>query len=233
METGKNKLLYIISLAVLLAGASCINDLDTLPLDQDVVTSEDVYSNPENYKSVLAKLYAGLAVSGQEGPAGNNDLSGLDEGFGQYLRAYWYAQELPTDEAVIAWNDGNLRNYQETNWSSNNEFIANMYYRIFYQISLCNEFLRETTPDKLDERNITGELRNETERYRNEARFLRALSYWHAIDMFGNVPFVTEEDAVGSFFPEQISRADLFTFLENELREIETLLSPPQQIEYG
>lgn len=233
METGKNKLLYIISLAVLLAGASCINDLDTLPLDQDVVTSEDVYSNPENYKSVLAKLYAGLAVSGQEGPAGNNDLSGLDEGFGQYLRAYWYAQELPTDEAVIAWNDGNLRNYQETNWSSNNEFIANMYYRIFYQISLCNEFLRETTPDKLDERNITGELRNETERYRNEARFLRALSYWHAIDMFGNVPFVTEEDAVGSFFPEQISRADLFTFLENELREIETLLAPPQQIEYG
>ncbi len=219
--------------AVLIAFTSCINDLNTVPLDKDVVTAEDVYSNPNNYINVLAKLYAGLAVSGQQGPAGSNDLSGLDEGFGQYLRAYWYAQELPTDEAIIAWNDGNLRNYQETNWSSNNEFIANMYYRIFYQISLCNEFIRETTGEKLDDRGISGNARTDIELFRSEARFLRALSYWHAIDMFGSVPFITEEHAVGSFSPEQISRADLFTYIENELLEIESQLSPPGQIAYG
>jgi hypothetical protein len=221
MKTKRYSKLTAAFIAVIFTFTSCINDLDTVPLDKDVVTSEDVYSNPTNYFNVLAKLYAGLAVSGQQGPDGNNDLSGLDEGFGQYLRAYWYAQELPTDEAVIAWNDGNLRNYQEMNWSSNNEFISNMYYRIFYQISLCNEFIRETSPEKLDGRGIEGNIRTDIELFRNEARLLRALSYWHAIDMFASVPFVTEEDAVGSFFPEQISRADLFTYIENELLEIE------------
>ena len=113
MKTKIYNIFIAVGLVVLVAFSSCINDLDTTPLDKDVVTSGDVYANPENYKGVLAKLYAGLAVSGQEGPAGMNDLSGLDEGFGQYLRAYCYAQELPTDEAVIAWNDGNLRDYQE------------------------------------------------------------------------------------------------------------------------
>lgn len=233
MKTKRYLILYAAFIMVMLMFTSCVNDLDTIPLDEDVVTSEDVYANPNNYINVLAKLYAGLAVSGQEGPAGNNDLSGLDEGFGQYLRAYWYAQELTTDEAVIAWNDGNLRNYQEMNWGSNNEFISNMYYRVFYQISLCNEFIRETAPGKLDERGIEGSTRTDIELFRNEARFLRALSYWHAIDMFGSVPFVTEEDAVGSFFPEQISRAGLFTYIENELLEIESLLMAPGQVDYG
>jgi hypothetical protein len=230
MKTKNFKIVSAVVLALLFAITSCVNDLDTLPLDPDVVTSEDVYSKGENYKHVLAKLYAGLAVSGQQGPAGNNDLSGLDEGFGQYLRAYWYAQELPTDEALIAWNDGNLRDYHETDWSANNEFVSNMYYRVFYQIALTNEFIRETAPEKLDERGIEGDIRSDIELFRAEARFLRALSYWHAIDMFANVPFVTEEDAVGAFFPEQISRPDLFAYIESELLEIESLLETPARM---
>jgi hypothetical protein len=233
MNTKIYKIFSVLVLAALIVLTSCTQDLDTVPLDKDELTSEDVYANPDNYINVLAKLYAGLAVSGQQGPAGNNDLSGLDEGFGQYLRAYWYAQQLPTDEALIAWNDGNLRDYHDMDWSSNNEFISNMYYRIFYQISLTNEFIRETSPEKLDSRGIEGSTRTNIELFREEARFLRALSYWHAIDMFGSVPFVTEEDAVGAFFPEQISRADLFAYIESELLDIESKLSGPGQVEYG
>ena len=233
MNTRIFKKLSVFAIAAVLAFTSCVNDLDTLPLDKDVVTSEDVYAKPENYKGVLAKLYAGLAVSGQQGPAGMNDLSGLDEGFGQYLRAYWYAQQLPTDEALIAWNDGNLRDYHDMDWSSNNEFVSNMYYRVFYQISACNEFIRETTPEKLSDRGIDGSIRTDIEMYRAEARFLRALSYWHAIDLFGSVPFVTEEDQVGAFFPEQISRADLFNYVESELLEVEGMLGNAGDMEYG
>lgn len=233
MKTRKYIILSVFVFAALFAFTSCTQDLDTVPLDPDVVTSEDVYAKPENYINVLAKLYGGLAVSGQQGPAGANDLSGLDEGFGQYLRAYWYAQQLPTDEALIAWNDGNLRDYHDIDWSSNNEFVSNMYYRVFYQISLCNEFIRETTDAKLSERGIEGTNRTDIELYRAEARFLRALSYWHALDMFANVPFVTENDQVGSFFPEQISRANLFDYVEGELLEIENMLTPAGQVEYG
>jgi hypothetical protein len=233
MNTRIYQKISVFVIIAITALTSCVNDLDTLPLDKDVITSVDVYAKPENYKGVLAKLYAGLAVSGQQGAAGMNDLSGLDEGFGQYLRAYWYVQELPTDEAVLGWNDGNLRDYHDMDWTSNNEFISNMYYRVFYQISLCNEFIRESAPEKLAERGIPEASQTEIALFREEARFLRALSYWHALDLFGNVPFVTEEDKVGAFFPEQISRADLFKYVETELLAIESKLTAPGQIEYG
>ena len=233
MNTKYLKILSVTVFAVLLASISCTKDLNTIPIDKDVVTSATVYNNPASYKQVLAKLYAGLAVSGQEGPHGNNDLSGLDEGFGQYLRAYWYAQELPTDEAIIAWNDGNLRDYHEQDWSSANEFITNMYYRVFYQISLCNEFIRESTDTKLDERSISEADKTNIQGYRAEARFLRALSYWHALDLFGSVPFVTEKDEVGVFLPKQINRTDLFNYIESELKDIENDLPAPGTNEYA
>jgi hypothetical protein len=233
MNTRIYQKLSVFASVILIAFASCVNDLNTLPLDKDVVTSEDVYSKPENYIHVLAKLYAGLAVSGQQGPAGMNDLSGLDEGYGQYLRAYWYAQELPTDEAIMAWNDKTLRDYHDMDWTSNDPFIFNMYSRIFYQVALCNEFIRESAPEKLASRGIPEASRTEIALFREEARFLRALSYYHALDLFGSVPFVTEKDMVGAFFPQQISRADLFKYVETELLDVESKLSAAGQAEYG
>jgi hypothetical protein len=229
----KNKTKYLLTavLAFMIAFTGCIGDLDTLPLDKDVVTSEDVYKNPANYKMVLAKLYAGLALSGQQGPAGMGDISGLDEGFGQYLRGYFYHQQLPTDEAVIGWNDATLRDFHDMDWTSTDGFTAAFYYRVFYQISAANEFIRETTPEKLSERGIAET--QEIKEFRAEARFLRALSYWHAIDIFGTVPFVTENDKVGAFFPQQISRTDLFNYLESELLEIEGMLKDARANEYA
>ena len=122
---------------------------------------------------------------------------------------------------------------RDRNWDANDVFINAFYSRIFYQISLCNEYLRETTDAKLDARGVTGDLRTQIGFYRAEARFLRALSYWHAMDHFGNVPFVTENDVVGAFFPQQISRADLFTYVESELKAIEGSLVAPRANEYG
>ncbi|MCD4789856.1 MAG: RagB/SusD family nutrient uptake outer membrane protein [Bacteroidales bacterium] len=217
----------------LLVFSSCLKDLDTVPIDPDQVTAATVYDDPASYKQVLAKLYAGLAVTGQEGPSGMGDISGIDEGFGQYLRGYWYHQELTTDEAVISWDDQTIKDLHWQTWGSSDVFIANFYYRIFYQISLCNEFIRETTDEKLDDRDVTGDLRTDIEFFRAEARFLRALSYWHALDLFGNVPFVTEDDEVGAFFPEQIQRPALYAYIEGELKAIEGLMIDARQNEYG
>ena len=183
--------IYILLLAAFIIGlSSCVKDLNTEPLDRDEITSASVYENASNYYLVLAKLYAGLAVSGQQGPHGMPDISGIDEGFGQYLRGYWYAQEFTTDEAVISWNDQTIKDYHWQTWNSSDVFITAFYYRIFYQITVCNEFIRETSDEKLDERGVTGGLRTEIGQYRAEARFLRALSYYHALDLFGNVPFL-------------------------------------------
>ena len=230
----KNGFLVAVStfaLSILLSG--CFKDLDTIPIDEDIITSEVVYDDPDSYRKVLAKLYAGLSVTGQQGPAGDSDIEGIDEGFGQYLRMLWYHQELSTEEAVIGWNDQTIKDFHEQDWLSTDGFIFAMYSRIFYQIPICNEFLRETTEEKLNDRGVGPALRDEIAQFRTEARYLRALSYWHALDLFRNVPFVTEQDQVGAFFPEQIQAPELFDFIESELLEIEGTITAPRTNEYG
>jgi starch-binding outer membrane protein, SusD/RagB family len=227
------KILMIGTIVTLFTLTSCLKDLDTVPQDKDIILADELFNDPAAYKQVLAKIYAGLAISGQQGPAGLPDISGIDEGFSQYLRQYWLAQEVTTDEAVIGWADGSLPDYHEHDWTASNEFITALYNRIIYQITSCNAFLRETTDGKLSARGVNDQLRAEIEVYRSEVRFLRALSYFHAIDLFGNFPFVTEEDEVGFFYPEQIKRPDLFNFIESELLAIENSLVAPKSNEYA
>jgi starch-binding outer membrane protein, SusD/RagB family len=228
MKNIKNIILLSLTLGFVFF-ESCTKDLDRK--DPYNITSDTVYSDAANYRSLLAKIYAGLALTGNQGPSGKGDIAGIDEGFSSYLRNYYYAQELTTDEAVIGWNDGTIKDFHNMRWSSNDDFLKAMYYRIFFQIALCNEFIRETTDEKLTSRNLSGD--NNIKSYRAEARFLRVLSYWHALDMFGNVPFLTDKDPLGAFLPPQTNRSDLFNYIEKELKEIETILADPKVNEYG
>ncbi|MBW3546062.1 MAG: RagB/SusD family nutrient uptake outer membrane protein [Bacteroidetes bacterium] len=211
---------------------ACLDDLDLTP--QNEFTSESLYADFNNYKSVLAKLYGGYSLTGQQGPAGNGDVQGIDEGTSSYIRTLWMLQELPTDEAKLAWvNDPGVSPLNTITWTSSNDLTRAMYYRIFYQFTLAIEFIRETSDAKLTERGITDTNLALAKTYRAEARFLRALSYWHALDLYGNVPFTTEEAGIGTFFPEQIQRADLFDYVESELLAVEEELVEARQNEYG
>lgn len=222
--------LYKTLFAVLIICLGACTDLDVPP--ENRATADVVLTTPESYKQFLAKLYAGLATTGQEGPAGNGDVGGIDEGFSQYIRNYWKVQELSTDEAVIGWGDEGIRDFHAHNWTSQNQFIAGFYYRAYYQIALANEFLRETTEGKLIERGIGDALKAEVTVFRAEARFLRALSYWHLLDLFRNVPFVTEASPT-TVNPSQVPPVELFDFIETELLEIESGVSGEQLIDAG
>jgi hypothetical protein len=211
---------------------SCADRLDLQPEDERLV-GDAAFEDPASYEQFLGKLYAGISLSGQEGPAGSPDLAGLDEGFSNYLRLYWKMQELTTDEALIAWNDGTIQDLHGQVWTSGNEFIRTMYSRIMYQVALCNEFLRQTTDAKLDGRGVSSDLRTEIQVYRAEARFMRALTYWHAMDLFANPPFVTETDPIGAFLPPQIQRSDLFDYIESELLNTLDAMAPARQHVYG
>lgn len=228
-----NKIYSLCLLIGIVLFTSCLDDLNTVPLDEDIISSATVFDDSESYKQFLAKLYAGLAVTGQQGPDGQSDISGLDEGFGQYSRGYWYHQEFPTDEAVVGWADQTIKDFHDQDWDANDGFIKAFYSRIYFQVAMCNEFLRETSDEKLDDRGVDATLKSEIGVFRAEARFLRALSYWHALDLYRNVPFVTEDDPVGGFLPEQTSANALFEYLESELKEIEGTLLAPQSNELG
>lgn len=218
------KFLSIAFAAILFAAmtVSCTKDLDVEPIDPNQLTSTVVFDKPESYKYALAKLYASFSVSGQRGPSGLPDIAGIDEGFGNYLRQYWNAQELSTDEAVIAWNDQTIKDFHWQTWAPNDVFIGAIYSRIFFTVALSNELIRATA----------GKTEADMIRYNAEARFVRALAYYHALDLFGNPPFVTEADLPGAFFPQQTNPVDLFNYIESELLAIESSLGAPR-FEYG
>ena len=140
----------IIIFSLLLAGlsvSSCKKQLNQAP--KYGLNAEVVYSDPTNYIKVLAKLYAGLSMTGNQGPAGQADIAGIDEGFSAYVRVLWNLQELPTDEAICGWNDHGIPELNKSQWNAENVWVKGMYYRIYYQITLCNEFIWQARDEKL------------------------------------------------------------------------------------
>ena len=202
-----------ISVALAFGLGSCVGDLEVTPIDENIVLPEDVLNTQAAFESLLAKCYQGLCCSSSFGPNGSADMDGIDGGFGQYIRALINMEELSTDVVTCCWNDGNIADIHNLCWNSSNEFSLSMYYRIYYQISLCNEFIRQSKKAQFE--GYTNKAA-----YIAEARALRLLSYYHAIDMFGNVPFATEENSVGSEGPDQIERASLFDWMETEATEL-------------
>lgn len=218
-------------LLVLVLIQACNKKLDLRPTND--VTAETVYSTPAGYKQVLAKVYAAFALTGNQGPAGNGDVQGIDEGFSDFFRLFWKAQELSTDEAVIAWGDVGIQDFHNMNWTSNNSFLTGLYYRCLYQITLCNDFIRESADDKLSSRGITGADADNIRQYAREARYLRAFQYWVLMDLFGKPPFVTETSVIGGAPPPQATRSQIFNYIESELKAIEPNMPAPRTNEYG
>ena len=197
------------------------------------VTSQQVYSTTAGYTQAMAKVYGAFALTGNQGPAGSADIAGIDEGTSDFFRLYWYAQELPTDEAVIAWGDPGVPDLHQMNWSSSNVILTGLYERCMYQITLANEFIRQSSDANLSSRGISGSDATTIRYYNAEARFLRAYQYSVLMDLFANPPFVTDANAVGSVIPPQTTRAALFSYIESELKAIDPLMVAPRQNQYG
>jgi hypothetical protein len=219
-----------VAAALVMIPAAC-TDVTLVP--QGTVTSGVIFNDPASYQAYLAKIYGGLAVSGQQGPAGKGDINGIDEGFSQYIRLYWQMQELPTDEAIIAWNDAGVQELNTQLWGSSNQFLGAMYYRVLLQATLANDFLIQTSDEKLASRGVSATLKSTIQGYRAEARFLRALSYWHGMDLFGRIPLVTEADFGSTTPPQQATRQQIFDFIVSELNAVRPSLPAAGHGQYG
>ncbi len=204
-------LISLLSSSALLT--SCVGDLDVKPIDPNV-TTEFVQDD------VFAKIYASMSLTGQQGPAGDRDVMGIDEGVSGFYRVIWNLNELPTDEAVCSWGDTGIPEMNFMRWSSSHNQVEGLYDRLYYDITLCNHFL-ERTAGLTDDKSV---------KQRAEARFMRALNYFYLLDFFGNVPFT---EVVSTDLPKQIKRADLYAYVLKELQECETDMYDSQQAPYG
>ncbi|HZE85510.1 MAG TPA: RagB/SusD family nutrient uptake outer membrane protein, partial [Puia sp.] len=228
-------LLAIITIAALATSPGCTKKLDLVPTN--AITASKAYSTPAGYKEGLAKVYAAFALTGNTGGTGSPDIPTQiisDEGNSDFLRLYFNLQELTTDEAGWTWqNDAGIQGLHEMSWSSINPIVDGLYYRSFFQITLANDFINQSSDASLSSKGIKGADADNIRNYRAEARLLRAYQYWVLMDLFANPPFATEKDAIGSFIPKQIARKDLFAYIESELKAIDAGLKAPKTNEYG
>ncbi len=205
----------LLTLAGLAVFTSCVKDLDTLPLNRTEPIDEYVYGNSEQaYLEGLSRLYFQFV---------SNDLTDLqmtDGGASELMRAFWSVQETTADAVKCSWeNDSWVRELNTNTWSGvQNDAIYAVYVRTLQGIGFVNEYLRQTSADRLAARGVSPELSARISGYRAEARFIRAYLYWMALDCFGSVPFTTENSPFGgAYFPKQASRTAIYDYCVSEL----------------
>ena len=225
------KILYgmVMGTAVLTGATGCISDLDQYP--QTETTSKDVYTTLANYEAVLGKIYAAMVTSGQGKGGDNKDMeSVLNQGDGfDYMRMFWNMQECGTDEVASTWLTGEqTTGLTYLSWDANDAWVSDMYYRIYYNIALCNEFLRNANAAS-----FSGAEGTKMTEYKAEVRFMRALFYFHALDLYRYIPMVTENDPVGSYIPPRSTPQQTFDYIESELKDCVSDLLPASSCPYG
>lgn len=183
--------------------SSCTKDLDVTPIDPSTTMVADE-------PALFTKCYANMALQGQTGANGDCDIDGLDGGTAGFVRQLFNANELTTDEAICAWGDPGIPDFNFNEWGDRHPMLQGFYYRLYTGIAYCNHYLEV----------CAGVDATRTA----EVRFLRALYYYHLMDCFGNVPFAT---ALMSTSPEQIQRAELFKWIEQELLEVKGQMMEP------
>jgi len=207
-------LLPVAALTLTLGLTSCVGDLDVDP------TIDKSTSMEFDRDGVFTKIYANMALTGQVGPAGDQDIADIDEGTSDFFRQIWNMNELTTDEAICSWGDPGIPEYNFNTWDASHGMITCEYYRLLFGITMANSFLSQTE----------GDTDAETVKMRAEVRFLRALYYTYAIDFFGNVPFVT---SVSSANAPQGSRESVYSFIESELNDCVKDMAEPKTNTYG
>jgi hypothetical protein len=184
-------------------GLTSCDYLDVTPIDPNSVMVPD---EPALY----SKCYATMALAGQTGADGDCDIDRLDGGTTGFVRQMWNLNELVTDEAICAWGDPGIPEFNFNTYDASHPMVEGFYNRLYASIAYCNHYL-----DVCAGADATREA---------EVRFLRAMYYYFLMDCFGNVPFATK---LMSTPPEQIQRAELFKWIEEELLAVKDQLLAP------
>lgn len=197
----KNIIPVAVGVVLGLGAVSCADELDQRITDPQTNTTLD-------HTGLLAKIYGNLTLTGVTGGAGNADMAQFDEGNSSFYRRIFEANELCSDECIWTWQDNaGIPELTNLSWNSSHGYNELTYYRIMYNITLCNFYLDETegTTD-------TQVLQN-----RAEVRFIRALHYYYFMDLYGRAPF---KEHFNEDLPVEKTRAEVFAYVESELKAI-------------
>ena len=137
----KSFIKYIVPSAALFLGlgmTSCSSDLDIDPIDPNLTTGDKISSD-----ALLNKCYANFAVAGNGGANGDCDIDGLDGGTTGFIRQLFNSNELTTDEAICAWGDDGIENFNTSMPDASHPMLAGLYNRLYVGITYCNQYLQD------------------------------------------------------------------------------------------
>lgn len=215
-----NNRTIILMLLLSIVFFSCTKDLNKQPTNG--ITESSQYQTVAGYKQELATVYGSLVYTPTS--TGSNG----------FLRDLWDMQEYPTDEAVSTWNDdGNVAIYHSLSWSADLPAVTRVYTDMLNTITLANSFIIEASDNNIASHGFSATDAATIRQYKAEARFLRAYSYAVLMDEYGNPPFATDTTLAAGSTPKQITRANLFSYIEGELKAIDTILASPATNEWG
>ena len=168
------KILVNISLAMLAVGGmtSCSDILDK---EVDLTyTDENIYSNYDRTRGVLANAYTYLP----DAFAGYTD--------GQFRAA---SRDCMTDNAISYWNVHYYHSVLNDSYDAKNHWFAENYWSNDLKgIRVCNDFISKARESVIGNAEKSGDDNKLCDRYKAEARFIRAILHFDMIGYFGAVP---------------------------------------------
>lgn len=213
------KKLYIYIIFPLIVLSSCRGFLEEN--FKDGITEEQIAGNlNELYIHSVATLYNNIG--------GYKDSEGI-QGTG---RGIYDLNTFTTDEAIMPtrgtdWYDGGFwQGLYLHDWGTNNSSILATWEYLYKSVMLCNESILRIN----DYAMMKGS--DGTESLMAEVRALRALFYYHLMDLFGRVPLVKETGNEKSV-SVQSERSELFRFVVSELQESIPLLADERSNFHG
>jgi len=194
------KIFTIATLAVLTLGGCTKLDVDV----ESQLTSENFPSSQAAFVAATGTIYQKFTRN--------------------YGVGVWWTLELPTDEAIITarnggyYDQGKYISLHKHSWTAADPSVQSSWEWGYAGISDCNRVLN------LLEKSADSELKT---LFIKEVRTMRALFYFYMMDMYGNVPIT----AFGtSEAPVQSTKAEVFSYIEDELLEVADGLSAPATV---
>lgn len=203
---------YIFSVVFLSTALLTSCSLDETP--QSKFKESEAFANSTlTYVNSVAKVYSEI---------GDGIYGGTD--------AILCLQEFTSDEAILPgrqgdWVDGGKwQNFFLHNFASSVDTYNNNWKNIYKIIGQCNGSIDQLTPLLTDHPDYKA--------YVSELRALRAIYYYYAMDLFGQVPVVTSSTQSIKDV-KQSNRSEVFDFVVKELTEVLPELAPDQSQKTG
>ncbi len=170
----------------------------------DQLTTDGFYNNKLEVLSAVLRPYthanAWATPSGQDG--------------------WWRPSELSADQ--LAWptkgrhgeDGGKWKRLHYHSWLADDGPLNNAWSLMYWGIGLCNDPIENLEKRSLADMGIT---QTEKDAYIAELKLLRAYHYLKLMDLFGNIPIVTQVGVPAK--PATVARKDVFAFIEKEIKD--------------